>query len=182
MVEDYRTFLMPLFGLKNRSLNMYISDSKHLRFKNGNKEKKLFEILIKSCYVFFYWNAKLNNLKFKCDFNYFFFLGGYKYKNINSVMSALNKPYPPPPLPQKPPLIITWLRCYSYLTIYMEFHSSRPFLPSCWRRSPDPVFISTDIDWMSKVIDFGAYFFLFDVLFWYIAYQFISMYLCRMVR
>lgn len=159
MVEDYRTFLMPLFGYKNRSLNMYISDSKHLRFKNGNKEKKLFEILIKSCYVFFYWNAKLNNLKF-----------------------APNKPYPPHPLPQKPPLIITWLRCYSYLTIYMEFHSSRPFLPSCWRRSPDPVFISTDIDWMSKVIDFGAYFFLFDVLFWYIAYQFISMYLCRMVR
>lgn len=53
--------------------------------------------------------------------------GGYKYKNINSVMSAPNKPYPPHPLPQKPPLIITWLRCYSYLTIYMEFHSSRPF-------------------------------------------------------
>lgn len=169
MVEDYRTFLMPLFGLKNRSLNMYISDSKHLRFKKGNKEKKLFEILIKSCYVFIYWNAKLNNLKFKCDFNYFFFWGGYKYKNINSVMSALNKPYPPPPLPQKPPLIITWLRCYSYLTIYMEFHSSRPFLPSCWRRSSDPVFLSPPIStecqkWsiLAHIFFYSMYF--FDIL------------------
>lgn len=62
----------------------------------------------------------------------FFGGGGYKYKNINSVMSAPNKPYPPHPLPQKPPLIITWLRCYSYLTIYLQALSPKLLTAVPW--------------------------------------------------
>lgn len=50
MVEDYKTFMMPLFGFK-KSVFEYVSNSKHPR--SNSCKKKLFGKLIKSFYVFF---------------------------------------------------------------------------------------------------------------------------------
>lgn len=71
MVEDYETFIMPVFGFL-KIVFEYVSDSKYPIKK---------------------WNAKLNYPKFKGDINIVFW---YKYKCKYVRPNQCNQPSPPP--------------------------------------------------------------------------------------